>query len=173
MSAETNAKLSAETSAKARSATGAATFALPESRSRGERRQGWRGSFGVRAVAVAAGWALALVPSALGSQRCPFATIFHLPCPGCGMTRAVRLLQAGDASASLQMNPFAVPVVATMALLALSTVLTTLLTGTPVAFYKTLLGRASLASVAIVYFGATAFWVLRWFGLFGGPVPVG
>jgi hypothetical protein len=89
------------------------------------------------------------------------------------MTRAVRLLQAGDVSASLRMNPFAVPVVATVAALAVATVLATLASGTPVEFYKTRLGRASLAAAAVVYSTAIAFWALRWFGLFGGPVPVG
>jgi hypothetical protein len=89
------------------------------------------------------------------------------------MTRAVRLLQAGDVSASFRMNPFAAPVAASIAMLAASTVLTTLASGTPVEFYKTRLGRASLACGAIVYAAAIVFWALRWFGFFGGPVPVG
>src|SRR5581483_1902942 len=32
------------------------------------------------------------VAAALGWIRCPLAALYHIPCPGCGMTRAMVLL---------------------------------------------------------------------------------
>jgi hypothetical protein len=89
------------------------------------------------------------------------------------MTRAVLLLLGGDVGGSLRMNPCAVPALAAAAMLALSTVLATLATGTPVEFYKTRSGRVALGFLVVVYAVALVLWGLRWFGLFGGPVAVG
>jgi hypothetical protein len=127
----------------------------------------------LRAGGVLALWVLAAVPVALGWQRCSFATFLHRPCPGCGMTRAVRLLQAGDVGASLRMHPLALPVLAAAALIALSTVLETLAAGTPLHFYQHRLGRRALVFAVAVYSAAVVLWILRWFGLLGGPVPIG
>ncbi len=126
----------------------------------------------LRTAGVAAAWALMALPAAIGAPPCPFAILFRRPCPGCGMTRAVHLLQEGHLGASLRMNPFAVPVVAVVALLALSTLRATLATGTPLAFYRTRLGRAAIVSACVVHAAALVFWGLRWLGLFGGPVAV-
>ena len=125
-----------------------------------------------RAACLAAGWLFAAAPAAMGWQRCAFAMLFHRPCPGCGMTRAVRLLQSGQVEASLRMHPLAVPVLVTAVMLALSTVLSTFTEGTPYSFYRSPLGRASLALAAVVHVAAVALWLARALGFFGGPVPV-
>ena len=39
---------------------------------------------------------------------CPFHKITGIPCPGCGGTRAARLLLAGDLKAAILMNPLSV-----------------------------------------------------------------
>jgi hypothetical protein len=148
-------------------------FAVAEPELRSRAQVGSVSRRAVRAAGVAAAWAFAVLPAAIGSQRCAFATILHWPCPGCGMTRAIHLLQAGEIGASLRMNPFATPVIAVGAMLMLSTFLTTLASGSPIEFYKTRLGRVALASAAFVYAAAFVFWALRWLGFFGGPVPVG
>ncbi|MDO4285889.1 MAG: DUF2752 domain-containing protein [Eubacteriales bacterium] len=41
---------------------------------------------------------------------CPSVIVSGLPCPGCGLTRAVLLLLRGEWAASAAMNPMAVPV---------------------------------------------------------------
>ncbi len=41
--------------------------------------------------------------------ECPILTLFHVPCPTCGFTRAWVLLFQGQWQASLQMHPMAVP----------------------------------------------------------------
>ncbi len=121
---------------------------------------------------VLAAWALALLPTALGWQTCPFARVTHRPCPGCGMTRAIRLLLAGHMRASLHMHPLAVPVFAVGVGLVVTTFWTTLQRGSPASFYRSRTGRAVIALGMAVYAGALVLWIARWFGALGGPVPV-
>jgi hypothetical protein len=127
----------------------------------------------LRAAGVAALWGAAVLPVALGWQRCALARWFHVPCPGCGMTRAVALLAAGRIDESLRMNALALPVVLVGSALALATVVTTARVGTPFEVHRTRVGRLALIGVVFVYAAALVLWALRWFGWFGGPVPVG
>jgi hypothetical protein len=125
-----------------------------------------------RAASVAGVWALAVLPAALGLQRCAIATFCHVPCPGCGMTRALRLLAAGRVDASLRMHPLAVPVLVAGALLMVSTVWATVTVGSPIRTHRSRFGRAAMALAIVVYTATLALWLLRWLGYFGGPVPV-
>jgi hypothetical protein len=125
-----------------------------------------------RALLVLAAWVVGALPTALGWQRCVVATLLHRPCPGCGMTRAMQLLAAGHVEASLHMHPLAVPVLTAGSLFVASTVWTTFRTGSPVTVYASRFGRAAIGLLAIVYVLAIVLWALRWFGYFGGPVPV-
>jgi hypothetical protein len=131
-----------------------------------------RSTRALRASGVAAAWALAILPVATGWQRCAIATMFHRPCPGCGMTRAVLLLAGGHVEASLRMHPLAMPVLVMGVVFMLSTVWSTLTIGTPLTLYQGRLGRVTLVGMAIVYGAALALWIARCFGFFGGPVPV-
>jgi len=124
-----------------------------------------------RAALAALVWAAAALPAALRWQQCGFARMFHIPCPGCGMTRAVMLLMAGDWRGSLHMHPLALPVLAAGATFALATVWTTYVHGWPMV-HKSRLGRASLVGLGVAYAASIILWALRWLGLFGGPVSV-
>ena len=126
----------------------------------------------IRAATVAGVWVLSALPAALGVQRCAIATLCHLPCPGCGMTRALRLLAAGRVDASLRMHPLAVPVLVAGALLLTSTVWATATLGSPIRVHRSLFGRIALALALVAYGAALALWLLRGLGYFGGPVPV-
>jgi hypothetical protein len=126
----------------------------------------------LRALAVAGVWAAAMAPMLFGWQRCTVAALLHHPCPGCGMTRAVLLLLEGHVAESLRMHALAVPVLTVWALFMASTVHATWTAGTPLGFYKARFGRGVLAAMVFVYGAALALWLLRWAGLFGGPVPV-
>ena len=52
------------------------------------------------------------------------------------------------------------------------TVTATLQLGSPLRMHRTRSGRAVIAGAVVVYAAAMALWALRWFGFFGGPVPV-
>jgi Protein of unknown function (DUF2752) len=124
-----------------------------------------------RAALAALVWVAAALPAVLRWQQCGFARMFHVPCPGCGMTRAVTLLLAGDWRASLRMHALAVPVFAAGATFALATVWTTYEYGWPMV-HKSRLGRASLVGLGVAYAASIVLWGLRWLGCFGGPVSV-
>lgn len=126
----------------------------------------------VRAALVTLVWTVSALPTAFGIQRCTIATLFHVPCPGCGLTRALRLFGAGDIQGSLRMHPLALPVLAAGVLLILATIRATLATGTPFLVYRGRFGRAAIGFAALAYTLAAALWVLRWCGHFGGPVAV-
>lgn len=42
----------------------------------------------------------------LFGQFCPAMILFHLPCPGCGMTRALLLVLSGQWNAAWKLQPF-------------------------------------------------------------------
>lgn len=126
----------------------------------------------LRAGAVGAAWAVSAVPVALGLQQCAVARLLHEPCPGCGMTRAMHLLFAGQVDASLRMHPLAVPVLLSGGLFIAATVWSTLALGSPIRVHETRFGKWTIAAMVVVYGATLILWGLRWFGLFGGPVPV-
>jgi hypothetical protein len=125
-----------------------------------------------RAALVTLVWVVSSLPTAFGLQRCTIATLFHVPCPGCGMTRALRLFGAGDLHASFRMHPLALPILATGVLLIAATIWETFATGTPFLLHRGRFGRTAIALATLVYTLAAALWVLRWLGHFGGPVPI-
>ena len=114
---------------------------------------------------------LVLLPLAIGVAAgvpvCPTALLFGLPCPGCGLTRATLALAGGDVAAAQALNPLAV-------------VVSPLFVGAAgFAIYRYVRGGRIDAHgwgagwVLALGMGAlTAIWLARWFGYFGGPVPV-
>jgi hypothetical protein len=126
-----------------------------------------------RAGGLAALWGVAVLPAAVGRQRCALATLFHVPCPGCGMTRAIALIAEGRLGPSLRMNALAVPVLAAGLALVVATVARAYRVGTPFDVHTTRLGRAAIAWAMLAYGAAVVLWGLRWLGWFGGPVTVG
>jgi hypothetical protein len=100
------------------------------------------------------------------------AEVFGVPCPGCGMTRAILLLLRGEVAASLHMHPLAVPSGLASLLFMFATVWTTASLGTPIALWGTRFGRASVATFAAVQLAILGLWVARMLGFWGGPVQV-
>ena len=58
-------------------------------------------------LGAAAGLHVILVSLRLPSWECPFLHLTGLPCPGCGLTRAIMLLLQGDVNASFRFHAFA------------------------------------------------------------------
>ncbi len=98
---------------------------------------------------------------------CGMAVLAHIPCPGCGLTRATIALLHGDFAGAFALNPLAPVVCPLLAALAVVVAARFVLTGRM---------PAKLApfawSLGVSLGGLTIVWVARWFGLFGGPVTV-
>ncbi len=107
------------------------------------------------------------VAVAFGAPACPTALFFGLPCPGCGLTRATFALAAGDVSGALAMNPLAVVVCPLFVGAAAFAVYRYVRQGSV---------RANAWGAQWILVGGmaalTVVWLARWFGYFGGPVPV-
>ena len=125
--------------------------------------------------------ALLIAPFAIGMAvevpLCPSAALLGIPCPGCGLTRATLALVHGDFAAALRLHPL-VPILTPIYLGLLAVVATGYVRGTSVwaagpgqprgfLFSKTVT-RVTWVLVLLVF----AVWILRFFGWFGGPVPV-
>ena len=130
------------------------------------------GTRALRTMGVAGAWLFSALPLLVG-VRCNVARVFHAPCPGCGMTRAVHLLEAGDIVGSLRMHALTVPIALTSAFFAAATLWLTFTIGTPFRILESRLGRTAIIALVIAHVASVLLWVARVFGLFGGPVSVG
>jgi Protein of unknown function (DUF2752) len=107
---------------------------------------------------------------------CPFAELFGLPCPGCGLTRAAWALLRGDFRGALSLHPLSpllVPVVAA----AMGRLLFRYVMGPPGAGASRRLRRPVGARwvdgvSALLALAVVGVWVARFFGAFGGPAQV-
>lgn len=127
------------------------------------------------ALLVTAVWAVSLatlVPMWLGIARCPFVTLFHAPCPGCGMTRALLALGHGDPGGSFALHPLAVPTALTQIAVAVATIVLALRRGSPFYVWSIRWGKIVLGAAALVVLSDVVLWIARALGAFGGPVPV-
>lgn len=105
------------------------------------------------------------------SLPCAFARLTHLPCPGCGSTRSVLALVSGNLDGFLHGNPFGVPMAMIAGALALDSLRSVFLYGD----FKGMdmrLGKLLMRGVLVVAVLECALWIARFFGAFGGPVPV-
>jgi hypothetical protein len=101
---------------------------------------------------------------------CMFARVTHHPCPGCGLTRATFALLHGHLGESLSFHPLAIVI---------SPLLVAYVTYNSVSYVITgrwsspgridrVTTKGSMALIVIML----AVWLARFFGAFGGPVPV-
>lgn len=103
----------------------------------------------------------------LGVPICPTAALLRQPCPGCGITRASSALAQGDLASAVALNPLSPVVVPLAAGLALYGMLAYVFTGRSPMNDRVPMGLGIALSAAL-----TVVWAMRWFGAFGGPVPV-
>jgi hypothetical protein len=107
---------------------------------------------------------------ASGAWRCPTAMLFHFPCPACGSTRATLALFHADFKGVL-LNPFA-PVMSLILGLFLARAVFLELTDGHLQKLGDGFGVWLTRAMLIVAALETVLWACRWFGFFGGPVPV-
>jgi hypothetical protein len=121
---------------------------------------------------VALAWALVPLAVLGTNEPCSIATLLHRPCPGCGLTRATLLMLHGDVTASLQMHPLALPIIACWGAIAVATIVSTWRDGVPWVFHRSRLGKLAVVATGVAYVALFALWIARERGFFGGPVPV-
>jgi hypothetical protein len=74
-------------------------------------------------IAGALGAHMSLLILDLPSFQCPIRQATGMPCPGCGLSRAIQLLMGGAWRQSLDVHAFAAPVLAALAIMAVSLLL--------------------------------------------------
>ena len=120
-----------------------------------------------RAALTAIGTLVAVFAIIAVGWRCPVLLVAGVPCPTCGMTRAVRLALHGDLAGATRLHPLmwlAVPVVM-------------LFVGVEIAGYARTGAwgasrRMRFSNVLMIGTAALLFalWIARFAGMFGGPV---
>jgi hypothetical protein len=134
-------------------------------------RFAWTAALKTAGILVAIALVL-IVGGGSGLVPCAFARATHHPCPGCGSTRSVVALLHGDLAGVLRFNPFGPVMALVLGLLGVETVVTVLRRGDTRAIGSTRAGRFLTRALVAVAALEIALWVARFFGVFGGPVPV-
>ena len=102
----------------------------------------------------------------------PFARMTHVPCPGCGSTRAVRAALSLHFGEAIHLNPMAPIIAASIAVLAVEGLWRILRDGHLRELAAGVTGPWALRVLAAAVVLEVPIWCLRFFGLFGGPVAV-
>lgn len=110
-------------------------------------------------LAGVAGLQIVLVSLKLPAWECPFLRLTGVPCPGCGLTRAILLLLQGKVDASIRFHAFAPIFLIGIVLVALAALLPKSLVQ-PVISETELLERQTGLTV-IVLTGLILYWLAR------------
>jgi len=110
-------------------------------------------------VAGTAGVQIALVSLSLPGWECPFFRVTGIPCPGCGLTRAVILLLKGDLQASLRFHAFAPIVLLTAVALILVLLLPRSITQPAISRLDRLEQQTGFTVIILV--GLILYWLAR------------
>jgi hypothetical protein len=105
-------------------------------------------------------------------MHCPFAMVTHLPCPGCGSTRAVRAALSLDLAGALRFNPMAPFITLCVGVVAGEALFRILRDGQVRDLAMQGPSAWAVRTLAVCVVLELPIWALRFFGLFGGPVPV-
>jgi Protein of unknown function (DUF2752) len=106
------------------------------------------------------------------AMPCAFAQLFHLPCPGCGSTRAVLALVQGDVHGLLRYNPLGPIMALLLGVLAAQAFVSMLFHGDFRAAGEGRIGLLVKRGIFVVAALEMLLWIARFAGAFGGPVPV-
>jgi hypothetical protein len=125
-----------------------------------------------RASIVLALCGVALLAVVFEAPLCPTASLFGVPCPGCGLTRATLALLHGDLRGALRFHPLVLLLAplyfGLIGAAALGYVAGPERSRARLRFTGRWVTPAAWALLALVL----GVWLARFFGAFGGPVPV-
>ncbi len=102
---------------------------------------------------------------------CPWAAFAHVPCPGCGLTRATLAALQGDLRGSLLYHPLALVMTPTVVIAVFRDLYGYARRGVWGEGHRG--GRAMTWFAGIMAVAMITVWIARFLGAFGGPVPVG
>lgn len=102
---------------------------------------------------------------------CPTASLFRVPCPGCGLTRATFAALAGNFAEALHFHPL-VFIVTPIYLGVLGSLAWGYVRGGPGALPNKRWSQVVTGLALFLFFSLFGVWVARFFGAFGGPVPL-
>jgi hypothetical protein len=102
---------------------------------------------------------------------CPTAYLFGLPCPGCGLTRATLAAVRGDFRSALQFHPL-VFVATPMYFGVIGSIAWGYVRGGVEKIPSSRLTKILTGVALVTFFLLIGVWGARFFGAFGGPVPV-
>jgi hypothetical protein len=108
----------------------------------------------------------------LEAPLCPTATLLGVPCPGCGLTRATFALLHGDLQGALRLHPLA-PLLAPLFVGALFSVALGYVAGPDRRLPRLPIPKRFVTPAGwLLLVLVLGVWLSRFFGAFGGPVPV-
>ncbi|HEU4412406.1 MAG TPA: DUF2752 domain-containing protein [Polyangiaceae bacterium] len=128
-------------------------------------------AMGLRAARLGGIGAVIAALLAAGAPGCPVAFFARVPCPGCGLTRAALRLLHGDLAGALAFHPL-VPVALPAALAFVGTNAVSYVVSGRWGYVERQQGRALTGGALVLIALMLGVWVARFFGAFGGPVPV-
>ncbi len=101
--------------------------------------------------------------------RCPVALVLRVPCPGCGLTRALRLALHGELVAATHMHPLWFLVAPALLVAAMVEMRGYLRDGRLGAAERAPGAKALTTGLVVLL---VVVWVARFAGAFGGPAPI-
>ena len=131
-----------------------------------------RGPYVARAAGVAGLFGLLVLLLVGGSVPCVFASLTGRPCPGCGSTRAIYALAAGDLPAFARANPLGPLMALVVGAFGVHAVWVVLRDGSADAVASGRVGRLLARAALAIGVAEIALWIARFLGAFSGPVEV-
>jgi hypothetical protein len=100
---------------------------------------------------------------------CPMRLMLHVPCPSCGLTRAARLVLAGDWGGATRMHPLWIVVLPYVGLVGAAECVGYLRDG----HWGRWAGRGAVKRLGwAIAMALVAVWIAREMGALGGPVAI-
>jgi hypothetical protein len=104
---------------------------------------------------------------------CPMASVLGVPCPGCGLTRATLALAHGDLRHAHELHPLVLVLAPLFIWATISAALGYVRGPQPAHERRRWVTSRTVTTLATLLLLATlGVWGARFFGYFGGPVPV-
>jgi len=101
---------------------------------------------------------------------CPFAALWSVPCPGCGLTRAALLLLRGDWLGAWRMHPLSPLLVPLFGVLVTAELVGVVRGRAP--WDRAALSRHADRAAPLLLALLLGVWLSRCWGAWGGPVPL-